>query len=558
MPQTSQHTPPHTLPAPTASAPHLPRATRRALHRRTAKRLAGAVLAASAVTVAAVPAVASAGPTGIDVASYQHPSGAAVNWPAVAASGLSFVFAKATEGPGYTNPYFAGDRSSAIAAGMAVGAYHFARPENDPVVEAQHFLAVNGTGSPAGRLPPVLDLETTGGRTPAALSAWALTWLRTVQAATGRAPFFYSYSSFLRTSITPDPALASYPLWIASYSSVAPSTPAPWSAWTFWQYTDQGAVPGISGNVDHSQYAGTLAELRGLAGLPGGTVAPPRPTGDLYATVTRGTGSGRLELHALSRASGYRTFTVHAATPLGVLADPARWTSTYVRDAVGRQDLVLAHAAGTASGRLELHTLSAASNYQQFTLHVATALPSLADGQWQFALAPYAGDHARDLYAIRYAGSGSGRVEVHVLSAASNYQRFLLQTATALGPSAPGRTSYLVDPTSGDLTAVMRSATGSGHTEAHTLTAASGYRTFSLHTALPLGPTPGAQFQYDLEDQNGDGVTDLELLVLSGTQTRTTELHVLSGAQHFTGWSLHTSTGLPALDPTAAHAGLAL
>src|SRR4051794_6634042 len=118
---------------------------------------------------------------GVDVASWQHPAGAAVNWPAVAASGMRFGFVKATESTTYVNPYFASDRSSAIASGMGVGAYHFANPAVDPIAQAQYFIANTGSAFGYGLLPPVLDLEQTGGLSPAAVTAWALAFLQYVQ-----------------------------------------------------------------------------------------------------------------------------------------------------------------------------------------------------------------------------------------------------------------------------------------------------------------------------------------------------------------------------------------
>jgi GH25 family lysozyme M1 (1,4-beta-N-acetylmuramidase) len=47
-------------------------------------------------------------------------------------------------------------------------------------------------------------------------------------------------------------------LWIAHWTSAsAPSLPAAnWggNGWTFWQYTSDGSVPGISGRVDLDRY----------------------------------------------------------------------------------------------------------------------------------------------------------------------------------------------------------------------------------------------------------------------------------------------------------------
>lgn len=276
---------------------------------------------------------------------------------------------------------------------------------------------------------------------------------------------------------------------------------------------------------------------------------------DLYTVAASGTGSGRVEVHALTRASGYRTFSVHAATPLPVVA-PGAWQfqfGPYGDD--GRRDLYAIGVAGTSSGHVEVHVLSAASGYQQWVAHIATALPLPAPGQFDFAVGPVAGDGAPDFYAIKHSGAGTGHVEVHALSAASDYQTWVLHAPTALAPSAPGQFSYLVTG-AGDLAAVARSATGSGHTEVHVLTAASGFQTFSVHAATPLGLTPSADFDYSLLDVNGDGSSDLAATVVGGTGSGMTEVHTLSGSSAYSRWIEHVATALHALDPVAWFVGL--
>jgi GH25 family lysozyme M1 (1,4-beta-N-acetylmuramidase) len=46
-------------------------------------------------------------------------------------------------------------------------------------------------------------------------------------------------------------------LWVAHWNTTSPSVPADnWGgrSWTFWQYTSDGVVPGISGRVDMNRY----------------------------------------------------------------------------------------------------------------------------------------------------------------------------------------------------------------------------------------------------------------------------------------------------------------
>ena len=61
-----------------------------------------------------------------------------------------------------------------------------------------------------------------------------------------------------------------------------------------------------------------------------------------------------------------------------------------------------------------------------FVLQTGTALHETGD-EWDFALASN-----RDLFALGKRGTGSGTTEIHVLSAASNYQQFSMHTRTGL------------------------------------------------------------------------------------------------------------------------------
>ena len=98
---------------------------------------------------------------GIDIASFQHPNGAAINWTKVATA-EKFAIIKATEKDNYTNSYYPNDIQNARAAGLVVGSYHFLAPSSQTGVsgatQAQYFLA-HASIKP-GDLPPMLDVET--------------------------------------------------------------------------------------------------------------------------------------------------------------------------------------------------------------------------------------------------------------------------------------------------------------------------------------------------------------------------------------------------------------
>ncbi|MBT0565606.1 glycoside hydrolase family 25 protein [Williamsia sp. CHRR-6] len=205
--------------------------------------------------------------SGPDVSSWQHVDGTLINWFAVRASGQQFAMVKATEGLTYVNPYFVPDSIGMRLAGVARGSYHYADPALPAAPQAALFalvtLGINGYGD----LPPVLDLEKTGGLRPAALATWTQQYLDTVQALTGRMPIIYTYPSFWRTAMANTTRFTRYPLWIADYNGASSPGPLPggWPNWTFWQYTSTAVVPGIPGRADMNRYSGSQGDLRTLA-----------------------------------------------------------------------------------------------------------------------------------------------------------------------------------------------------------------------------------------------------------------------------------------------------
>ena len=206
--------------------------------------------------------------TGPDVASYQHPDGAAITWSSVRSSGQSWAFVKATESTTYTNPYFASDWQGIADAGLYRGTYHYARPRpsnGTAQAQADFFADTIGSQRAPGTLPPALDLEDDGGLAPADLQVWVQSFLDRLQARTGRVPMLYTYPYFWHKYMASSTAFTRYPLWIASYGVSQPQDIG-WP-YTFWQYTSGATVDGINtpGNTDLSSFQGSAKELGVLA-----------------------------------------------------------------------------------------------------------------------------------------------------------------------------------------------------------------------------------------------------------------------------------------------------
>lgn len=226
---------------------------------------------------------------GIDVSHWQG----AINWPAVKAAGKRYVFIKASEGTTYVDTSFTANWRGAKDAGLLRGAYHFFRPLQDAMRQADLFCRT--VSLEATDLPPVLDLEVNENLTAAKVIQRTEVWCREVQNRTGRRPILYSGIYFLNTffqvpSGGPPAWSKDLVLWIANYlgpAATQPYMPKGWSKWTFWQHSASGKVNGISGNVDLDWFNGTPAELLALTAqgsVPGGQLYTVQP-GDTLASI---------------------------------------------------------------------------------------------------------------------------------------------------------------------------------------------------------------------------------------------------------------------------------
>jgi lysozyme len=201
-------------------------------------------------------ASAAARMSGIDVSHFQQE----IDWHQVRRVGISFAFVKASEGTNISDPMFKQNWKDARLAGVLRGAYHFFRPQLDPAAQANFFL--EKIGGETGELPPVLDVEVLTAASPAQVVAGARRWLEILEAKLGRKPILYTGSAFWRNTLKNSSEFAQFPLWIAHYTSGPnPLVPSAWPTWTFWQFSQQGKVAGINGNVDLDVFNGTVTEL---------------------------------------------------------------------------------------------------------------------------------------------------------------------------------------------------------------------------------------------------------------------------------------------------------
>ncbi|NUR93540.1 MAG: glycoside hydrolase family 25 protein [Nonomuraea sp.] len=172
---------------------------------------------------------------GIDVSNWQG----SVDWSDHADAGISFAFAKATEGGSYTDKFFARNWRGMRESFLVCGAYHYGRPKGDPVEHARHFLAVIRAAGGLHRGDLIaLDLEHNDGLKPDLVARYARRWCRTIEHDTGVRPFVYTFHWFANTGNCA--GLSEYPLWIAAPAKPRgePLIPRPWQSWTIHQYSN--------------------------------------------------------------------------------------------------------------------------------------------------------------------------------------------------------------------------------------------------------------------------------------------------------------------------------
>ena len=193
---------------------------------------------------------------GIDVSEYQGK----ISWSYVDTLEkkypIHFVFIRATVGKDRQDYQFETNWLGAKANKMIRGAYHYYRPNENSLEQAELFIST--VQLQKGDLPPVLDIEKLPkNQSIENLKIGLKRWLKAVESHYGVRPIIYTgeryYNDFLKEEF------ADYLFWIANYNFYREEID---SDWLFWQFTEKASVPGIKGNVDVNIYNGDLQQLQ--------------------------------------------------------------------------------------------------------------------------------------------------------------------------------------------------------------------------------------------------------------------------------------------------------
>ena len=214
---------------------------------------------------------------GIDISNWQ----AGINLSNIA---FDFLIARATEGIGCVDKYCDGYIQQAIKLGKPFGFYHFARPTNDPIREAEFFY--NNCRGYFGKGIPILDWES--GNTSSV--TWAKRWLDRVYQLSGVKPVIYMSESVVNANNWSAVAAADYGLWVAKYRDNNPdynynmanagSRPHVkwWKFYCMWQWTSSGRLNGYNGNLDCDVFYGDRSTWDAYVGKSTSATKPqPKP-----------------------------------------------------------------------------------------------------------------------------------------------------------------------------------------------------------------------------------------------------------------------------------------
>ena len=195
----------------------------------------------------------TAGPTrvGIDVSAHQGP----IDWEAVRSGGIDFAFIRI----GYRG-YSVGiikpdDRArenlaAAKEAGLQVGVYFYAQAITPEEAAEEASWCLDFLRDETLDLPVVYDWEwagpdsRTGPMDKETLTECVKVFCDAIEQA-GYQSMVY-FNNHVARDLMDLQALARYPFWLAQYKD---AMDFPWRV-DFWQFTEEGTVPGIEGSVD--------------------------------------------------------------------------------------------------------------------------------------------------------------------------------------------------------------------------------------------------------------------------------------------------------------------
>ncbi len=183
---------------------------------------------------------------GIDVSKWQG----SIDWKKVSNDGIDFVMIRSSFGYEDTDPKLKNNVSGCEKYGIDYGFYHYIYATNTAEArkEAKYFLKAIKNYNPT--YPLVLDIEENFYKkmSKKKVTDIVVTFMKELEAA-GYYAMIYSSPSFIKECLDTS-RIAKYDIWIACWGDTEKLDLHYDGHYGMWQYSDEGSVDGIKGDVD--------------------------------------------------------------------------------------------------------------------------------------------------------------------------------------------------------------------------------------------------------------------------------------------------------------------
>lgn len=222
---------------------------------------------------------------GLDVSEFQG----TVDWEQVKAAGYQFAMLRAGYGFGTLDQQFQRNAAECNRIGLPIGVYWFCYAISPETARQEADGCINAISSYRLDYPICYDIKQATVNyavqngvtlTPALATQIVQSFCNRIEER-GYYTMFYSNRNFINTYF-PTNLADRYALWYAYYNSQLDNDNC-----GMWQFTSQGSVPGINGDVDLDtgfiDYPSVIRKA-GLNHLKGGSTPTPKPPAQDYIT----------------------------------------------------------------------------------------------------------------------------------------------------------------------------------------------------------------------------------------------------------------------------------
>ena len=245
--------------------------------------------------------------------------------------------------------------------------------------------------------------------------------------------------------------------------------------------------------------------------------------------IKRNGPNGKVEVHAMLQADGYKSFANSYTTPIPAPAVGWDFIVCYW-DTDKMPDLIGIKRNGP-NGKVEIHVMLQADGYKSFANSYTTPIQSPGNG-WEFRVGYWDSDRLPDLIGIRRDGP-NGKVEVHAMLQSDGYKSIANSYTTPIPSPAVGwnfEINYWDTDKMPDLIGIKRDGPN-GKVELHAMLQADGYKSIANSYTTPiLSPSDGWTFR--VGNWDNDRLPDLIGIKRDGPNGKV-ELHAMLQADGY-------------------------